>query len=180
MRALLLLAALSLTACGPSDGSPESSAPDAPRTEDRDITLDLGDVDLGRQLDGTPVEVAVTRDGGVEMGLTESVLFVRLSESTRKQVSEEMDAETEERDGLGGSIARAVTQAVEAGLATAAQVPLSEIQALRVADGRLVIEMADGGASPFDNSDTDGEPLLSQFSEADAERLAAAFDRIKR
>ena len=181
MRALLTAALLlPLAACGSAERPDADAVAEAAEGEARDaidrMDLDLGDLSLARDVRGEPVERIVTRDGGIELGLTDSVLYVRLSEATRKQVAEEMEAEMGDRDGLGGRIARAVTDAVQSGMDTAAQVPLSDVRDIRVEGGTLVIEMADGEPSPFDGSQTDGRPTLEQFDPADAERIARAFD----
>ena len=183
MRTSALLLALALSACvSDADRQPDADAvaAEAEREAADATALGTGDLAFGADLDGETVETITTREGDVEMGLTETVLFVRLSAQARKEVSEEIAAETEAAEGLGGRIARMAAGAVERGLATAVQVPVADVRSVRVENGALVIEMEGGEASPFRNSESDGRPLLEQFAPADAERLAEAFARVKR
>ena len=185
---LLLLAAL-VAACAPdpADVAPDLDGPDAQTTaeeatneairEATAIDFEVDDMAISPRLAGRPLQAIVTRDGSLELGLTDSVLYSRLSKETRAGIASDMERGTEDREGLGGRIARAVTSAVAEGIGTAVQVPLSEVRDVRVEGDRLVVEMADGQRSPFEGSKTDGQPLLEQFAPADAARLAEAFDR---
>lgn len=172
------LAGLAACAPDPSEVAPQPPSDDVDRVVEEASSVlegvDLDRVRIGTDL-GTPTEVITSSDGSMELGLTADVLFLRLSEEARKNVSEEIDQETENVEGLGGQIARAVTDAVEAGLGMATQIPRSEIEAIRVEDGRIVIAMADGEPSPFARSKTNDRPLLESFEAADAQRLADAF-----
>ena len=183
----LLLAALALSACGspdPDDVTPDPAADAAEvagaatREAERDTDgLDLGDVSMTGDVPGTPVESVTTRDGQMELGVTDQVVFARLSESLRAEIETEMADETEGQGGLGGSIARAVTGAVAQGLAAAVTVPLGDVRDVRYQGGRVVIEMADGDPSPFDRAKTDDRPMLDQFDAEAGRRLAEAFDK---
>lgn len=178
MRPLLLpTLALALAACGSPD--PDEVAPEAEREASSDVALDLDGVDLGRRVPGDVVEAVATRDGAMELGVTDSVLFARLSADTRAEIEAEMEAETEDEEGLGGAIARAVTGAVAEGLATAVSVPISDVEALRYEGGRVVIEMADGERSPFEDARSGDAPLLEQFDADAGARLEAAFAKAK-
>ena len=183
-RALLLAPALLLAACGspdaPDEPSPEDetvqSAPEAD-SPTGDIDLDLGDLAVTSELPGSLVDVVTTDDGRIELGVTDEVLFSRLSESLRDEIQSEMDDETADETGLGGTIARAVTGAVAEGLAASVSVPLDEVRDLRYENGRIEIDMVDGQPSPFENATSDDEPMLSQFSADAGRRLADAFDK---
>ena len=182
--ALALTLALTVAACAPE---PDDVTPDgdiAQATEDalRDvgpIDVEMDGLALSSDLDGTPVQAVTTQNGEVELGLTDRVLYSRLSKETQATLAAEMEAETEGAEGLGGRLARAISGAVAEGLTTAVQVPLADVRDLRTQEGRLVIEMADGEPSPFEHTETNGRPMLEQVSEADARRLAEAFDRIR-
>ena len=134
---------------------------------------------ISSEVEGEPAESIVTRDGQMELGLTDRVLYSRLSKDAQAEIRAELEQSTEETDGLGGRIARAVAEAAAQNVGTAAQIPLSDVQDLRVEGGRLVIEMADGERSPFGNVSTGDTPLLEAFSAGDAERLAEAFRRLR-
>jgi len=188
MRALLLLPALALVACGDSS---EASRDNDPDTDDdfatetvrsvRDAISDDADgFDLATEVPGRRVETITTTDGGLDFGLTDEVLWSSLSEATRAEALADMESETKDEEGLGGAIARAVTGAVAEGLSTVVTVPLDRVRDLRFEDGRLVIDMADGEPSPFETTKSDDEPMLSQFAPADAQRLADAFSKLRR
>lgn len=183
-RALLLAPALLLAACGPSDSPDETYADDqtvqsAPEADSLtgDIDLDLGDLAVTSELPGSLVDAVTTEDGHIELGVTDAVLFSRLSESLRDEIQSEMDNETADETGLGGTIARAVTGAVAEGLAVTVSVPLDQVRDVRYENGRVEIEMVDGQPSPFENAKTDDEPMLSRFTDAAGRRLADAFDK---
>ena len=185
MRTPLLLVALALAACGSPD--PDDVTPDADDLADeisRDVEretsgldFDLGDLAVSSDLAGRPVDAVFTRDGNIELGVTDSVLYSRLSAELQREIETEMKEETADQTGLGGTIARAVTGAVAEGLAMAVSVPLSDIRDVRYEDGRVVIEMETGGPSPFDRSQNDDEPMLEQFDAEAGRRLADAFDK---
>jgi len=186
MRSLLLIPVLALAACGSSDQSPidegeiEAMAEDEIEESTDGLSFDVDGAGVSSDLSGDVVDVVTTRDGALEIGVTDEVLFSRLSEATRAEIEAEMASETKDQEGLGGTIARAVTGAVAQGLATTVSVPLADVRDVRYEDGRLVIEMVDGGESPFDNAETNDRPMLTQFDEAAARRLAEAFDKATR
>lgn len=190
MRALLLTALAALAACAPdpADVAPAEPSPSdelARAAEDAvrgagAVDIDVDGVAIASRLAGRPVQAITTRDGAVELGLTDSVLYSRLSKETQAEVARTMEEEARDQEGLGGRIARAVTDAVAEGVGTAVQVPLADVRDVRAEGGRLVVEMADGEPSPFERSRSDGRPLLEQFAPADAARLAEAFARVRR
>ncbi|PAP76261.1 hypothetical protein [Rubrivirga marina] len=178
LTALLSVAGLSaLAACGSPD--PDENVAEEVERETSDLHFDLDDVDLSSRLPGTPIDAVSTRDGEIELGVTDSVLYTRLSPELRARIQSEMADETGDESGLGRTIAQAVTGAVAQGLAMAVSVPLDEVRDVRYEDGRLVIEMEDGGESPFDGSRNDDEPMLEQFDREAGERLAEAFDKAR-
>lgn len=185
MTRLLIVSLALVAACAPEpndvtpDSSPDSEQPLEDAAGSALESIDLDGMTVGTDLEGAVAESIVSRDGGMELGLTDAVLFTRLSEATRKEVEDEMGQETEDMEGLGGQIARAVTGVVAEGLGTAVQVPLADIEDVRVEGNRLVIVMADGEPSPFETSKTNGQPLLESFDLEDAERLADAFERLR-
>ena len=185
----LLFAALALAACGspdPDEVAPNAEVPEVAddalgeiaREVEREVNdLDLDGVGFSSRLPGTLVDAVRTRDGGMELGVTDSVLFTRLSPALQREVEAEMAEETADQTGLGGALARAVTGAVAQGLAMAVNVPIDDVRDVRYEDGRVVIEMVDGERSPFDGSRNEGEPMLEQFDADAGRRLAKAFDK---
>ncbi len=135
---------------------------------------------ISAEVDGAEVESILTRDGQMELGLTDQVLYSRLSKEAQAGIQADLEAKAGEQEGLGGRIARAVIEAAAENVGTAVQIPVADVQDIRFEDDRLVIEMADGDRSPFGNVSTDGTPLMESFAPADAQRLADAFQRIRR
>ena len=177
----LTLMAVALVATGCSTDEPTSEDRLADQVED--TVRDIGPIDIetdgmaiSSELDGDELESILTTDGQIELGLTDRVLFSRLSKETQAEVATEMREASEEQDGFGGRIARAVTDAVAQGIGTAVQVPLDDVRDIRVDDGRLVIEMIDGDPSPFEGVKTDNVPIFERISPTDAQRLADAFE----
>ena len=134
---------------------------------------------ISTEVDGDPAESILTRDGQMELGLTDRVLYSRLSKEAQAAIRTDLEAKSGEQEGLGGRIARAVVEAAAGNIGTAVQIPLADVQDIRVEGDRLVVEMADGGRSPFGNVSTDGTPLMEAFAPADAQRLADAFQRMR-
>ena len=163
MRLLLLLTALSLGACT----SDEAAAPSEPVSDK--VASDDGD------LDGTPVTRIVSEDGSIELGLTDAVLYGRLTERAADEVHDEL-ARAEDEGGIGGFVAGAVSDAVSGAITTPIQFPLDDIEDVRYEDGRLQIVFADR-SSDLD-LDVDGKDLDRQFSPDDARDFADAFHEL--
>ena len=162
MKPLALLSLIALAACAPDrpasspDADGVSVADEAPR--------------------GVEQIVITTTDGRGDLGLTDEVLFFRLSDKARAEAEATLAQETEDLEGIGGSIARSVTGAVADALDFTVSVPVDQIDDVRHNDGRLVIETGDDTFG-FDPDRPDGEG--PRFDPADAERLVEAFDRVK-
>ncbi|MEM1057319.1 MAG: hypothetical protein AAGI52_17515 [Bacteroidota bacterium] len=162
-RLLIVFLALAPLAACSSDESPDD--PTGTNTE-------AGAEGFGGPLEGDVLEVATSSGDEIEVGVTDAVLYLRLSDATRKEAAEEMDREVPE-DGLGGTIGRAVTSFVNEALQTTVQLPLEDVEALRYENGRLVIEAKDNTTTVRIGDDqADGIP----FDEADAQRLIDAFE----
>ena len=142
------------------------------------IDVRTDEMAISTQVDGDELESILTRDGQMELGLTDQVLYSRLSKQAQADVQAELQ-ETASQDGLGGRIARAVAEAAAENVGTAVQIPVGRILDIRVDDGRLVVEMADGDDAPFGNARTGDTPLLDAFEPDDAQRLADAFQRMR-
>lgn len=168
MRRLLTLSLLfTVAACAPE---PSDVAPEA----------DGGaGVDFQREAPPGAEQIVITTDGGeADLGLTDEVLFFRLSEKQRAEVEDEMAAETEDLDGLGGSIARTVTGAVADALDFTVRVPLEEVESVRYEGGRLQIETRGDGSFTFDDRGNNANSLDRQFDPEDARRFVDVFERL--
>ena len=166
MRPALLTVLLLVAACAP---------------EPSEVTPDL---DTGAEAaftdappPGTEQLVITSTDGAVELGLTDRVVFFRLSDRQQAEIEDEVAAETDAgRGGIGGFIAGTVADAVQSAIGQAVQLPVEDVAVTHDGQGRIEIESDGGGAASFGSGDEGGEPL---FDPADAERFAQAFERVK-
>ena len=188
-RLLALALALAASACGapnPADVTPDLG-PDGALADDADravrdagpLDLEMDGLSISSELDGDLAESVTTEDGAMEIGVTDRVVYSRLSKESQDRIAQEMRRSAEEQQGLGGRLARRITDAVAEGIGTAVQVPLADVRDVRTEGGRLVIEMADGEPSPFERAETDGRSVLDGVSGPDAERLAEAFREVR-
>ena len=169
MRSAPLAAlALLVAACAPE---PSEVAPDPDAAE---ATTEAAFSDAPPP--GAEQLVITSTDGAVDLGLTDRVVFFRLSPKQRAEIEEDLATKTEgERSGLGGFIAETVTDAVGGMLEHAVQVPVEDVRVVHDGQGRLDLETVGGGAASF-GSDGDGGPT---FDPDDAERFVEAFERVR-
>jgi hypothetical protein len=163
MRAALLPLLLLLAACGTNDvpdDAPEASGEPAEAAVDPEVR-------------GQLLALEAESGGEVEVGVTDAVLFLRLSESVRSEARKEMEAEMADQDGIGRALGDMVTGVVNTALGTTVQVPLAEVDALRYVDGRLLIDGM-GDSVSINEGDLSDEGL--PFEEDAARRLIDAFE----
>ncbi|MEL6616215.1 MAG: hypothetical protein AAFQ43_10780 [Bacteroidota bacterium] len=166
MRLLLaLLVSLTLVACSSDDAKDGGgSSPEA-----------SGEVTLDDVVQGAVIEQAESRDGEIVVGVSDEVVYLRLSDATQAEARAEMDRGLEDASGLEAQIGEMVTGAVEGFLDTMLQIPHDDIDALIYQDGALYIEGGEGGSIQFGDNGDEGIP----FEEADANRLIDAFERAR-
>lgn len=171
MRSLLVLPLL-LAACTP-DPTPSADPPaNAPAVGDASA------LDAAADPSGDERFVITTRNGDVDLGLTDAVLFFRLSPKTVEAVRDDLDAEVEDAgEGLGGTIARAVTEAVGSALQQPVTIPLADIEDVRYADGQIHLVLAGDRDAP--SLTVDDESVYRQFAADDARRFVQAFRDLK-
>ena len=169
MRLLLLTSLLTVAACAPE---PSEVAPDTDRRETAGVAAD------DEAPPGKEQIVITTRDGDADLGLTDEVLYFRLSDKARARVESDMATETDDLDGVAGSIVRSVTGAVADALGFAVQIPVEDITSVRYEDDRLQIETTSDNSFTFGQDDNENAPDR-QFDPDDARRFAAAFERVK-
>lgn len=168
MRLALLASVLLVAACAP---------------EPSDVTPDMGDETTAAEsafTDAAPpgVEqlVITTTDGAVDLGLTDRVVYMRLSDTQRAEIEGDLTAKTDaERGGIGSVIAETVTDAVGGLLERSVQIPVEDVRMVHDGEGRLDIQSTGGGAEAS-FGDNGGAPM---FDPADAERFVAAFERVQ-
>lgn len=180
MRSLVLtLSFLAVAACAPE---PSEVAPEPEPDRRESAGVDFND----EAPPGEEQIVITTRDGDGDLGLTDEVLFFRLSDRARARVESDMAQETEDLDGLAGSIARSVTGAVADALDFTVRVPIEEVTSVRYEDGQLQIETEGDTSFSFDDDGTPGgdgaaneNALDRQFEPDDARRFVETFERVK-
>lgn len=174
MRALLLpLLLVAACAPDPADVAPDVAFDAATATEsETDVAFNDAPPPGAERL------VITTRDGDVDLGLTDEVLYFRLNPKKVDEIKTEIDAEVEgTEDGLGRSIAEAVTGVVTDALRHAVQVPIEDVEAVRYEGGRLEFEFSGDGSMP--TIERDGERVEEAFAPEDAERFVEAFEAVK-
>ena len=164
MRAALLALALLTAACGSDDAPPEASG-DATAQSDRDDDVD-----------GRILAVEANADGEVEVGVSDAVVFFRLSDATRAEVEKEMEAEMAEQEGLGRAIGDLVTGAVTGALGFTVQIPVEDVETFRYEDGRLIV---DGGDTSIQIDRENPREEGIEFDPAAAQRLIDAFESVR-
>ena len=87
-----------------------------------------------------------TRDGGVVLGVRHDTVRVRLSDSARAKVKQEVAKETSDtgNSGIGSFIARKVGDVVAKTMELEVSVPVSAIKAVSREDSSVRFEMRDG------------------------------------
>ena len=168
-RLLILALALSpLAACSNNDDRDDTFRDsDSPAT-----TVSAGD----EEIRGRTLAVESNTGNEMEIGVTDEVVFLRLTESARAEVEKEMEREMPE-DGFGASIGRAVTGMVSNVLDMTVQIPLEEVDDMRYENGRLVLD-SDVREANFEINDNDAKNGI-EFDEDAAERLIDAFERAR-
>lgn len=170
MRALLFLPLLLAAACS-SDPDPD---PD-PDPRSRADGVEVAFTDEAPR--GAERLVITTREGDVDLGLTDEVVYFRLNPKRVAEIEADIDGEVSETEGLGRSIADAVTGVVTDALRHAVEVPIEDVEAVRYEDGRLEFEFAGDGEMPA--IERDGERVEEAFAPEDAERFVEAFEAVK-
>jgi hypothetical protein len=156
---LKTFALLSLVAVGGacSDGKEKvefSKAPAAPRGAD-DIAI-------------------VTTDNAITMSIRGDAIHLRFSDSLITKINKDLDTAKVEDKGFGGDIAKMVKKQVASSLGGEMSTPLGDIEDARVENGTIVFVYSDKRKKqPFGNTRSNDKPLMSAFSQADAEKFVA-------
>ena len=114
----------------------------------------------------------VTTDGGITMSIRSDSIRMRFSDSLLTKINKDLDTAKVEAKGFGGDIAKMVKKQVAAGLGGEMSTPLGDIEDARVENGTIVFVYADKSKKqPFGNTKSNDKPLMSSFSQADAEKF---------
>lgn len=121
-----------------------------------------------------------SEDGDVTLLITDRVVAFQLSDRTMRKVRRELRNEQDEEDN---PIARAVLAVVASSMRTllnhSAECPVRELRDVQYHHGRLVFSAEDGDVV-FGDLDLNDREVTESFSDADARRFVAEFQRVKR
>ena len=117
-----------------------------------------------------------SRGDEIKLGLTDDVIYVRLSDATLDEVDAEMERETAEETGFGAMIAGAVTAGVSDLLRNRLEFDVAAVRDIRFDDGTITLEMEDGSSNDAVFNNDDGDAL---FARRDAEAFIEAFHKVK-
>lgn len=164
MRVLPIAAlAFAFAACGSEAPATENEEPD--RLE----------ISLNAEIPGEQVATLLTEGGEVQLGLTDEVLYMGLTDRVAGEVEKELD-DAKSEGGLGGLIAGAVSSVVAEALRTPIQIPLDDVQDIRYEDERLEIDLT--GENTNMDLEINDEPLEQQFDSDEARRFVDAFHNL--
>ena len=156
-QAVLLAVAALLAGCGDS----------------HDAEIDLGGEELG------PDRYAVlTDDGAVKMGLTDEYLYFSLSERSREEARQDLDAAARE-EGVKGVVGGIVQKTVGRALEFRARFAVEEIRDVRWEDGAMRIVFDDPDRSLGDRFEVEDRPVTEAFPETAVRSFAEEFRRLK-
>lgn len=143
-------------------------------TPDRPVRIEM-EASAAPQIGPGDVQV-FNEDSTVDVILVGDRISAGLSPQLVEKIRGDITRSAErESTGLGGSIARMVTQTVADKIGTRVVYPLSEIDEIRYDRGRLMVRWRAGGEDQLLGSiRVDGDRASNRFSEAEATRLIEA------
>lgn len=123
-----------------------------------------------------------TRNGTMVMALRHDSVVVAFSDSIRQHVRQKLEAKLDEQrpqeSAIGqvvqGVVAKGVTGALSEVFDKARGFPVASLRGVRYEEGEIRFDYVKKPAWTFDEFETDGTPLLSQFHPADAARFVGA------
>lgn len=174
---LVLLLLVPLAACEPRGTiSDEGFRADTAETAAETAAAPKTPADSALVGDASDVYAMASQGGEVVAGLTDRVVYFRLSDELLHEIDREMSREAKSQTGLGGRLADAVTGGVSSMLRHRVEYTVDEIRSVEYADGGLRLVFEDGETGGPSVETDDGTPI---FARADAERFIAAFEDVK-
>ena len=131
--------------------------------------------------DTREARMAITsREGEVDLILTDRVVAVQLSDRVMRKIRRETRQELndEEDNPVAQAIKTVVLSGVRVLLNHSAECPVRDLDDVEYRNGRLVLTSEDGKRL-FDNMEVNDDDLLASFSERDARAFALEFQRVK-
>lgn len=144
-----------------------------------DFDLDGGSAPGTLPADADDVFSVLSRGGEVKLGLTDRIVYFRLSDATLADADRELARTTEGRDGVARRVAATVTKGLSRALRTRISWDVDDIRDIHLDGGRLVLEFEDPGRD-FGKIEVDGDDVREAFSEDDARAFIGAFREVKR
>jgi len=117
-----------------------------------------------------------TREGSVDLMLTESDLLIQFSDEGLKRINHQINKNPDDSH-FAAVIKSMVSSGVQTLLDRAMKIPLYEISEISYSDGALVIRNREG-QKIFEDIDIEGKYVMKDFSRADALQFVADAERI--
>jgi len=119
--------------------------------------------------------------GGVSLILTNSHVFMQLSQNTLDEIKQEFEDQRQEQEDsqLATNIKNMVLDKVEELLQNRIEYAIEDVERIHWEDGELVFDVTKASFLSFDDVMVDGDMALETFSERDALAFIEAFERVK-
>jgi hypothetical protein len=120
-----------------------------------------------------PDDLAITTRDGVILGVRHDTVRVRLSDSARAKVKQEVAKETSDTSGfgIGSFIARKVGDAVAKTMDMELSVPVSSIKSVTQEDSSVRFVMRDGSKGLGFGNNSKSKGTIGSFAPADVEKF---------
>lgn len=119
-----------------------------------------------------------SREGDVELGLTDDRVFFRFAEDVRRRVEEDIRESGEREGGLAETITTAVAAGVGKAMSLRVSWDVDRIKDIRWEDDRIRIELEEGYAD-LRSVEIDDEEIDEKFSRRAIERFSERFRELK-
>lgn len=119
-----------------------------------------------------------SRDGDIELGLTDDRVFFRFAEGVRRRVEDDIRESGEREGGLAETITSAVASGVGKAMSLRVSWDVDRIKDIRWEDDRIRIELEEGYAD-LRSVEIDDEEIDEKFSRRAIERFSERFQKLK-
>lgn len=143
------------------------------------ITISGDDMDVtftDRMQSKNALSAITTREGSVDLMLTESVILIQFSDKGLNKINDEINIDPEDSH-FAAVIKSMVSSGVRTFLDRAMTIPLYEISEISYSDGSLIIRNRTGELI-FEDLEIDGKYVMDDFSRRDARRFVSAAERL--
>lgn len=135
------------------------------------------------RLDSAPLQQGdvriVTQDGAMDLALLGDTVSSGLSQSALAKAKNETDTGAVQGSGFGASIEKMVKSTVQGAIGTRIAFPIAEVKGARYEGGTIKFDWVGKAPQLFTNTKVNNRPLLSSFSDGDAQRFVDAVNARK-